>query len=385
MPFFAPAHSSATALVKRRTPPLLARCPRERDGTKPATDEIFAIDPPPDFAISGIAVLQPRNMLSRLIDICRRQLSKLISSSGLEMQIAALLTSTCSESRSRAIAAMACAHASSRATSRWSAFAEPPSFAIWAQRSAAPVSSMSETTTWAPSRAKASPQARPMPLPAPLRAFSLQDGSPLPPIDGWAANPCLAALCAARRGGNGVWHRAAHRSASLRPARACEFDEPVDRRPSPPAARMEHVPDMDHVRPYLELGVNSGRSGAPVQGEQIIEQHLVGADVDQHRRQVAGISEGGRGKRVRRIGAAEISVAHSLRLRAVSSGSLCGSVRKVSASQRMSAQGLIATSAAGIGRPASRAATRTQPRVRRPPNSPPIATSVVSPLSSSTR
>src|SRR5260221_9872269 len=89
------AHSMATALENRRTPPLVAQYPaRLGEPLSPARDEILTIEPPPPARIKGRPCFTPRNTPSRLIDSCLRQSARLISVIGPEIAIPALLTST---------------------------------------------------------------------------------------------------------------------------------------------------------------------------------------------------------------------------------------------------------------------------------------------------
>jgi hypothetical protein len=55
------------------------------------------------------------------------------------------------------------------------------------------------------------------------------------------------------------------------------------------SASMGTVPYVDHGRPLFQCDVHARRAGPLRQSERVVEQHLVAADVDQQRGQVAQI------------------------------------------------------------------------------------------------
>ena len=75
---------------------------------------------------------------------------------------------------------------------------------------------------------------------------------------------------------------------------------------------MEHVPDVNHAIPDLELAVDIGGTRVGVQSLCIVEQHLVASDMNQHRRQAGEIRVMRRGERIAGVAAGKIGIAHLL-------------------------------------------------------------------------
>src|SRR5215218_5070832 len=92
------AHSSATALVNRRTPPLLAQYALERgDPVRPAAEDTLTIEPPsPCCLMARTPCLVPRKTPSRLTAISARQSASVVSVTARTYEMPALLTSTSS-------------------------------------------------------------------------------------------------------------------------------------------------------------------------------------------------------------------------------------------------------------------------------------------------
>src|SRR5205807_9513750 len=86
------AHSNATALVKRRTPPLLAQY-ADAVGLAaiPEAEDIFTMRPPPVFCIAETAYLVPRKTPSRLTAMMWRHSLSDMSVTGFAKDMPALL------------------------------------------------------------------------------------------------------------------------------------------------------------------------------------------------------------------------------------------------------------------------------------------------------
>src|SRR5215470_3979803 len=112
------AHSIATALAKRRTPPLVAQYPaKPADPRRPAVEDVMMMEPPPARRIAGTAYFTERNTPSRLIAVCRRQSASDISIALHRMPIPALAIITLRCPKRRSVASITRGHSSSLLTS----------------------------------------------------------------------------------------------------------------------------------------------------------------------------------------------------------------------------------------------------------------------------
>src|SRR5713101_3461310 len=133
--------------------------------TKPETDEMFTMAPPPACSIIGIACFMPRKTPLALTSI-RRSHADVLSVSGSKVPLMpALLTRTSSLPKSLRVASIAFCQAGSLVTSRWTKRPAPPRLSATRRPSA---SSTSATTTFAPSLAKMTASLWPMPLAPPV-------------------------------------------------------------------------------------------------------------------------------------------------------------------------------------------------------------------------
>src|SRR5229473_4354179 len=96
-------------------------------------------------------------------------------------------------------------------------------------------------------------------------------------------------------------------SGNLRPHEgARRFDRPLSRL----QLGMKQRPDMDHLRPDLELDMHIGGAGQFGEADRVVEQRFGGADLDQQRRQASEIGVERRRERRARIGAVQIEPRH---------------------------------------------------------------------------
>ena len=128
------------------------------------------IDPPPARRIAGIPYLHPRNTPLALTFIVKSQIASSVdtASSSLPCMMPALLKSTFSLPNVCSAASIIFAASAAFATSAWTNAARPPLFSMAATVSCPPRSSMSATTTDAPSAANNTADSLPIPLPAPV-------------------------------------------------------------------------------------------------------------------------------------------------------------------------------------------------------------------------
>src|SRR5262245_22761694 len=124
--------------------------------------------PAPRAIIAGITALTVRNAPVRLIRTTRSHAASSISSTVAAWSLsAAPYISTSRPPKRSTVAATAARHEAVSVTSRFTATARPPPFSISAATAFAPGSSTSAQATLAPTAAKASAVARPMPFAAP--------------------------------------------------------------------------------------------------------------------------------------------------------------------------------------------------------------------------
>src|SRR5881397_3872484 len=173
-------YCDATDFVNRTTPaleaPQAARTPRP---TKPSTEAVLTIEPPPRASMCGIACLHPMNWPFRLTATSRSKtamsrVTMSVSTALVEESVALLCNTSRPPNDSTAVSTIETTLDSSE-TSTSAATALPSSPAT---RSAADLS-MSATTTDAPSCAISRAVASPMPLPAPVTIATLPSRRPL--------------------------------------------------------------------------------------------------------------------------------------------------------------------------------------------------------------
>src|SRR3954470_3039412 len=126
---------------------------------------MLTIEPPPDFAIAGIACLQPRKVPMELMSLTRRYSSSVQSSIELRTPTPAAFSSPCRPPNVSAVVATAFCQDGSSVTSRAAKIADVPS--SWA--SAVPLAaSRSASTALPPSRTTRRAVSAPMPDAPPL-------------------------------------------------------------------------------------------------------------------------------------------------------------------------------------------------------------------------
>src|SRR3954465_7975904 len=168
-----PATSSATALLKSRTAPLLAQYALAwAEPTRPLAEETFTIEPPPVLRIARTPSRVRRKPPSRLTAMTRRHSASVVSSSGLAKEMPALLTRTSSRPNASSTRRSAPAHEASSLTSWRRKIASPPPRAMAAATSS-PDGSRSVATPPAPSLAKRIAVALPIPDAAPVTSAVL--------------------------------------------------------------------------------------------------------------------------------------------------------------------------------------------------------------------
>src|SRR5436190_21472190 len=172
-------YCEATDFVNRTTPaldaPYAARTPRP---TKPSTEAVLTIEPPPRASMCGIASLQRMNRPFRLTATRRSKtamsrVTTSVSTALVEESVALLCNTSRPPNDSTAVSTMRTTLASSE-TSTSMATALPSSAAT--RSASAPL--ISATTTEAPSRAIRRAVASPMPLPAPVTIATLLSSRP---------------------------------------------------------------------------------------------------------------------------------------------------------------------------------------------------------------
>src|SRR5579863_8944137 len=153
-----------------------------RSPTRPATDAVLTMAPPPAASIAGISYFIDRKTPLRLTSMRRSQATS--SSSATANPLAptpALLKATCSRPNAASARSTMPRQSASRLTSAATASASPPSPSIIATVALASASFRSTTTTRPPSLAKSWAVARPIPEPAPVTRMLRSTKRPVMP------------------------------------------------------------------------------------------------------------------------------------------------------------------------------------------------------------
>src|SRR5215471_4700898 len=134
----------------------------------PETEAMLTIAPLPCRSICGSTCLQVRNMLFRLTSLTRSQLSSVVSTGPPTSTMPTLLCNTSIRPNALKQASTIAATSSASDTLPATASQVPPSLSMIRLVSAAASRLMSAANTFAPSRAKSTAVALPLPQPGPL-------------------------------------------------------------------------------------------------------------------------------------------------------------------------------------------------------------------------